>query len=99
MCVGTALNVIVMSANNGMMPFKAPASSDWFMLTAGTVTDAAHITWYNTIRFAFLADWIRIDGGICSIGDLFLWFGEWFAPYGVGAWLALCWRDRKQNTR
>lgn len=98
MCLGAGLNVLVMTANSGMMPVHAPMSSEMYHQAAGTVLDEFHIMWHSGVRLDILSDWIQVRWiGTCSIGDLILWFGEWVAPYGIGAWLALCWHDRNKR--
>lgn len=98
-CFGAALNVLVITANGGLMPVIIPASWAGYGSPAGTLMDQVHITWYAGVHLKFLADWIQVPwAGACSPGDLCIWAGEWIAPYGIGAWLALCWRERSTKT-
>lgn len=97
-CIGAALNVIVMTANSGMMPFLPQPSQASFYLPPRSVVDPIHITWYAGVHLPLLADWIQIHWLhiVASPGDLLVWLGEWGAPYCIGAWLALVWSGRKK---
>jgi hypothetical protein len=52
--------------------------------------DGVHRVAAPTDHLKILEDWIQIPGmGIASIGDCFLWLGDWLEMPMLGAWFAL----------
>lgn len=85
--LGAGLNILAVTVNHGVMPYVQALGYQIF--PPGTVTDPRHITWNDHVHLAVLCDWIQIDGGVCSIGDCFLWLGEWMEVPALVAWFTL----------
>lgn len=95
---GALLNILVTSANHGMMPVVVPTSQLQEMIqagwTSGSLMDEAHKVMEHGDHLKFLSDWIHIPGlGTASIGDGFLELSDWVQNYVYGAWIALVARD------
>jgi hypothetical protein len=88
---GAALNLIVMAANHSQMPVQVPPGldmdpSDWIH---GTLTAATHLK--------LLCDIFPIKGlGVASIGDFFLWAGDFLQIPCLVAWFTLMISDRNE---
>ena len=97
---GSFLNVLVITANKGIMPVMlAPTFLAHFIegvvLQPGDMIDDFHRVMLHTDHLKFLADWIQIPhlNATYSPGDIFIDIGDYLIRPAMGAWLALLWRD------
>jgi hypothetical protein len=87
-CFGVFLNTLVMSAN-GSMPVVLPVA-ELGSHQPGDLLDAAHTAYSADVHLRTLCDWIVIPGiGTASIGDLFLWLGDYLQFPGLIAYFTL----------
>ena len=62
------------------------------------MTDDVHKIMVNKDHLKLLGDWIQLPGiGTASIGDAFMWLGNWMQPYVLGGWLALLWKKHEET--
>ena|SRR5690348_12120841 len=103
--LGVFLNVIVISANHGMMPVAMQTAYGEALQRAGAldssgILDASHKVMQAKDHLKILADWIQIPhDGTYSIGDELMMLGDNIQKYFLGAWLALVARDHKTKAR
>jgi hypothetical protein len=83
---GAALNAIVMTANQGLMPVQIPGG---VFIDFARMDDFRHVTMTSASHLKFLADWISTGNAKASIGDLFIWACDLVFPFCTGAWAAL----------
>jgi len=89
---GFALNMLVITANRGVMPVWV--SPQFGTLVPGSLMDDIHSVWSAAVHLKFLADWIMIPHvGIASPGDFFIWTGEMLQWPAFAAYVALVWKD------
>jgi|SRR5271167_1565474 len=87
---GAFLNVLVVSANHGMMPVVVPSS--FAALNApGMIMDDVHIVYDPAnARLTPLIDWIEVPHfGSYSPGDMFIYLGDWMTVPFIGGWFGL----------
>lgn len=75
---GIVLNVLVISANQGVMPVVMPRASVAILGTQpGDLLDRVHSVYQASDHLFLLCDWIQVPWiGTCSLGDMFLWLGD-----------------------
>jgi hypothetical protein len=87
--IGMSLNALVMAVNGGQMPVQWPGGCDPKMMG----DDITHACMTHATHLKFLADWIVLQAGVASPGDLFIWTWEATFMPALYAWLALIIRD------
>lgn len=73
---GSFLNIAAVSANHGYMPVALSIQHP--LDDYGDFLDHSHRVWQHEDHLKLFADWIQVPGfGESSIGDCFVWLGEW----------------------
>lgn len=88
--VGITLNVLVMAVNGGQMPVQFPGGCA-NMQSLGE--DLIHTCMTHTTHLKFLCDWIVLDGGVASPGDMFIFLYEVIRWPALIIWGALAIKD------
>ena len=100
--LGSAMNILAVTANHGYMPVASSPiiirALDGVIPYPGIIIDEVHRQMQSTDHLKFLCDWIQIPRlAVASIGDVFLFLGEWLSQWTFITWLALIWRDAQDK--
>lgn len=97
---GSFLNVFVMAINHNQMPVLMPGAS---ALVPGScdpaefVGDIQHSCMTVSTHIKFLADWIFIKSGVASVGDMFIYLGEFLFLPALYIWIAFVIKDHNST--
>jgi|ERR1700747_3581360 len=86
--VGLGLNALVMAVNGGQMPVQYPGGCG-----DGFGDDIIHSCMTHATHLKFLCDWIVIQSGIASPGDMFIFLYEFIRWPFLVIWGTLVTRD------
>jgi len=94
---GMAMNALVMALNGGQMPVLYPGGCGNYPDDA----DLIHVCMTHASHLKLLCDWIVVQMGIASPGDMLIFFGEYFSIPALFAWVMMIWHDhaREQSAR
>ena len=98
--IGAASNQLVLLANHDTFPVMIndarlyayvheDCDDDCQLLLSHGYLDEEHVIMTPDMHLKFLADIFDNHGDIASIGDLFIWSGEWLARFSLYVWVAL----------
>lgn len=92
--LGSGLNVIVVGLNHGQMPVMTPGPC-----TADILTDSYHSCMIAATHLKLFSDWIGLDHGIASIGDMFIFLSESINATCLTLWAVLMIKDHNERSR
>jgi Family of unknown function (DUF5317) len=93
--LGNICNQVAINSNHGSMPALHNSESVKAFYAVGypvttsegmILTDHRHSLLTEKSRFYLLCDIIEYDSVVYSIGDMFLYLGEWLMHYSLAVW-------------
>jgi hypothetical protein len=84
--LGAATNSIVMGVNDGMMPVQWPGGCGQVF---DGIKDQYHTCLTHQTHLKVLADWIVINAGVASPGDMFIYLGDWLWHPFLYGWIGM----------
>ena len=90
--LGGLFNLGVMALNHGQMPVHLPPE-----LVSQVEFDARHSIMTASTHLKFFCDWLSLDDGIASPGDLLIWLSQAISTPCLAVWATLMIKESNEG--